>query len=119
MHGVEVDRDLELEHADEEAAEWAEVEEGGLHPWRMMIEGQLIDDPEAHASIYQQIAWAAIASRMVNMYRMHKAFELKAAVRRIEGAFKRWTWRKAVAWNPHTALGRRLLQLKAEAGAAE
>ncbi len=43
----------------------------------------------------------------------------KAAVRRIQAAFKRWTWRKAVAWNPHTALGRRLLQRRAEAGAAE
>ncbi len=92
---------------------------GGLHPWRMMIEGQLIDDPEAHASSYRQIAWAAIASRMDNMRRMHKAFELKAAVRRIEGAFKRWTWRKAVAWNPHTALGRRLLQLRAARTARE
>ncbi len=32
VHGVEVDRDLELEHADEEAAEWADVEEGGCTP---------------------------------------------------------------------------------------
>ncbi len=118
VHGVAVDRDVELEHAAEEAA-LDLGGEGGLCPWQMMIEGQLIDDPVAQASIYGQIASAAIASRMGNMRRMRRAFKAKAAVMRIEGAFKRWKWRKAVVWNPHTALGRRLLQLSAEAGAAE
>ena len=124
VHGAAVDRDLEVEYALEGALEALEVLEAladgeAVQPEMMMIEGVLIDDPVDYSRVRGEIARAAVSSRMGTMYRMERAFKLKAAARRISGAFKRWKWRKEVAWNPHTALGRRLLQLRAEAGAAE
>jgi hypothetical protein len=62
---------------------------------------------------------AALDVRFDIIKGMARAFKVRAAVRRIEAAFTRWKWRKEVAWNPNTALGRRLLQLGAEAHTAE
>ncbi len=83
-------------------------------PEMMMIGGMLIDDREWNTEIWCEMAGAALHIRWATIKRTHKAFKLKAVVRRTWGAFNRWKWRKEVAWNPHTALGRRLLQLKAE-----
>jgi hypothetical protein len=107
VHGAAVDRDVEVEYALEETLEALEALADGeeVQP-EMMIEGLLIDNPEGYSRVRVEIAMAAVSSRMRTMYRM-------------ERAFKQWKWRKEVAWNPHTALGRRRLQLRAEAGAAE
>ncbi len=65
------------------------------------------------------LAVAALFARLAAIKRMTRAFKVKAAVRRIGGAFKRWKWRMEVAWNPRTALGRQLLLLRAEADTTE
>ncbi len=120
VHGVAVDMDKEL--APLEQALNALEERGEVPPEMMMIEGALIDDPEENMEYMElryEMAAAAVRVRWHTIQRMHMAFMAKAAVRRMCAAFKRWTWRKEVKWNPHTALGRRLLQLRAEAWAAE
>ena len=118
VHGVRVWWDGEVEHAGQEARE-ALDQRGEVQPEMMMVEGMLIDDPQENARVREEIARTAVWCRWDTMKRMEEAFKAKAAVRRICGAFKRWKWRKEVAWNPATALGRRLQQLRAEAYAAE
>jgi hypothetical protein len=117
VHAVAVDPFKEVDHAAEELL--AVADRGEVPPEMMMIEGMLIDDLGKYMTVRKRMTVAAVSVRLDTIERMHRAFMLKAAVRRIQAAFKRWTWRKEVAWNPHTALGRRLLQLRAEAGAAE
>jgi hypothetical protein len=116
VYEVLVDFDSEVEHVEEAL----DLDEGGEVPPDMMtIEGVLTDDPEAHFEIWIEIAATALLASCDTIKRMARAFKVRAAVRRIEAAFKRWKWKKEVAWNPHTALGRLLLQLGAEAHTAE
>ncbi len=71
-----------------------------MPPDMMMIEGVLIDNPEAQIEIRYEILAAALHARWATIKRMARAFKVKAAARRIGGAFKRWKWRMEVAWNP-------------------
>ncbi len=79
----------------------------------LLVHGVAVDFFKEHRDV------APLDVRFDIIKGMARAFKVRAAVRRIEAAFKRWKWRKEIAWNPNTALGRRLLQRRAEAGAAE